>query len=126
MVGSVKEGSVFCKYSHEYLYSYNKFTSSKCDETLDTSDHLKAHQKNLSEANQEVVVNLKQEYLKTNEKTKNLERKENEEETCSSSSSSLVTTSTLSSITSSSQNSSFSANSSEREEIGGMSRSNSL
>ena len=116
----------FCKYSHEYLYSYSKFASSKCDETFNTSDHLEKHQKNLHRVTQEIAVNLQPKFSKSNNQRTKVNWNEKKEETRSSSSSSPVTTSTPSSITSSSRNSSFSVNNSEREEVGGMSLSNSL
>ena len=118
----------FCKYSHEYLYSYSKFASSKCDETFNTSDHLEKHQKNLHRVTQEIAVDLQPKFSKSNKRRTEVKENEKKEETSrsSSSSSSPVTTSTPTSITSSSHNSSFSATSSEREEVGGMSRSNSF
>ena len=116
----------FCKYSHEYLYSYSKFASSKCDEIFNTFNPFEKHHKNLHLVTQDIAVNLQPKFSKSNNRRTKVKGNEKKEETSSSSSSSPVTTSTPTSITSSSQNSSFSATSSEREEVGGMSRSNSI
>jgi len=112
----------FCRYSHEYIYSYKKVASSICDEDFSTSTHLEEHQVSVHEVNQVITVNSK-----TRKCSMKVEKRESEEESSSStSSSSSVTTSTPTSIISSSQNSSFSVNNSKREEVGGMSLSNSL
>ena len=119
----------FCKFSHEYLYSYNKFISSKCDENFATSEHLEEHQQNLHENLKEISENLHHTISETRMQNKEVVIKENggEEEAKSSSSLSPTTSSSsLSSITSVSSNSSLSTNSSEKEKVGGMSRSNSI
>ena len=87
---------------------------------------MEKHQKNLHRVTQEIAVNLQPKFSKSNNQRTKVKGKEKKEETSSSTSSSPVTTSTPTSITSSSQHSSFSANSSERKEVGGMSRSNSI
>ena len=117
----------FCRYSHDYLYSYKKVASSICDEYFSTSKHLEEHQVSVHEVNQLIAVNSHNINSKTRKCSMKVEKRESEEESSSStSSSSSVTTSTPTSITSSSQKSSFSVNNSEREEVGGMSLSNSL
>ena len=119
----------FCRYSHDYLYSYKKVASSICDEDFSTSKHLEEHQVSVHEVNQLIAVNSHNINSKTRKCSMKVEKRESEEESSSStssSSSSSVTTSTPTSITSSSQKSSFSVNNSEREEVGGMSLSNSL
>ena len=119
----------FCKYTHHHLYSYVKSRSSKCDENFVPSEYMKEHQENLHENSQEVTQNLHPDKSigKTPLRQIELKQKEEEEESNSSSPSSPETASTLSSrSSSSSSNSSLSVNSLEREEVGGMSRSNSI
>ena len=119
----------FCKYSHEYLYSYNKFTSSECDETFATSEHVGKHQQNLHEDIQDISVNLHHSNSDPRKFNKKVVRKEQvyQKVACSSSSSSVTSSLTsLSSIASISSNSLISVNSSEREEAGGISISNSV
>ena len=60
----------FCKFSHEYLYSYKKFTSSKCDEMFSTSEHLEEHQQNLHENILEISENLHHNSSETRKETK--------------------------------------------------------
>ena len=90
---------------------------------------MKEHQKNLLENSQGVKQNLHPDKSigKTLSRPIELKQKEEEEESNLSSPSSPETASTLSSrSSSSSSNSSLSVNSLEREEVGGMSRSNSI
>ena len=78
----------FCKYSHEYLYSYSKFASSKCDETFNTSDPLEKNQKNLHIVTKEIAVNLQPKFSKSNKRRTEVKENEKKEETSRSSSSS--------------------------------------
>ena len=73
----------FCKYSHEYLYSYSKFASLTCDETFNTQDPLEKHQKNLHRVTQEIVVNLQPKFSKSNNQRTKVKGKEKKEETSS-------------------------------------------
>lgn len=117
---------MFCKYSHEHLYSYKKFLSSKCDSIVVTKEHVERHKENLHGELKEAEIELHQ--AETVGQTKKEEfhiTGNREDESVSSSSLSLVTHSSTSSISSPSSNNSFSTNSSEREEAGGVSRSNS-
>ena len=117
----------FCKFSHEYLYSYRRLTSSKCDETFENEVNVGTHKEYRHEKIQETIelpLQAASENLK-----KNIEGNVQEQPHQSSPSSSLSTSSSsiTSSLTSvSSQDSvsliyTSSVNSSEREEVGGMS-----
>ena len=113
----------FCKYSHEHLYSYMKTTSSKCGKTFEAVNKLEDHTENLHEdLSKESTNNLLQRNSVTRKENKDVQCVDNrvEEESCSLSSSFSATLSRTS-ITSSSSESSFSANNSEREEVGGVS-----
>ena len=116
----------FCRYSHDYLYSYKKSSSSKCDEIFVTKEHVERHKENLHGELKEAEIEVHQPEAVVQTQKDEFQITENgEDESVSSSSLSLVTHSSTSSISSPSSNSSFSTNSSEREEVGGVSRSNS-
>ena len=115
----------FCKYSHEYLYSYMKTTSSKCGKTFEAVNKLEDHTENLHEdlSNQLTSTNnLLQRNSVTRKENKDVQCVGNreKEESCSLSSSFSATLSRTS-TTSSSSESSFLANNLEREEVGGVS-----
>ena len=112
----------FCKYSHEHLYSFNKSLGSKCDKTFETVNHQEHHIENLHEDFHKESTNL--DCTNSNVRKQKVAAQDIEkiEEVKSCTSSSL--SDTLSRTSSSSSTSSLSTSNSEREEVGGVSRSN--
>ena len=115
----------FCKYSHEHLYSFNKSLGSKCDKTFETVNHQEHHIENLHEVFQKESTNLH--YTNSNVRKQKVTAKDIEKieevKSCTSSSLSDTLSRTISTYSSSST-SSLSTSNSEREEVGGVSRSN--
>ena len=112
----------FCKYDHEYLYTFTKTNSSKCDEIIRASAHVKAHTLNVHGYQVDNSENLHK--FDSDGESKTLEDGEEYESTISHTSLSITSTSSSSCKTSAtSSNSADSLKSWEREKVGGMSLS---
>ena len=88
----------FCKYDHEYLYTFTKTNSSKCDEIIRASAHVKAHTLNVHGYQVDNSENLHK--FDSDGESKTLEDGEEYESTISHTSLSITSTSSSSCKTS--------------------------
>ena len=94
----------FCKYDHEYLYTYTKIKNSKCDELVKASAHVKVHTLNVHKYQADHLENLH--ISDFDEESKTLEAREEYESNISQESLSITSSSVSSyKISSTSSNS---------------------